>query len=253
MQLYGLLGYPLGHSFSASYFAEKFSREQIDAQYVNFEYSTVEEAMTYLRQQTELIGFNVTIPHKQAVLPYLKGCSAEAEAIGAVNVVRVVPDAVTGTPLLYGDNSDWIGFTESLRPLLRPEVHRKALVLGTGGASKAVVYGLRRLGIEPHYVSRRPQAGMLTYEALTPSILKDYLLIVNCTPSGMYPHTETCPNLPYEALTPDHLLYDLVYNPLETLFMKKGKAAGATVKNGLEMLHLQAEAAWNMWNAKEVK
>lgn len=248
MKLYGLLGYPLGHSFSAKYFAEKFAKEGIDATYKNFEFAEVVDAVAYLLQQDDLQGFNVTIPHKQAIMPYLNGLSAEAEAIGAVNVVCVKRDA-DGTVKLLGCNSDVVGFSNSIQPLLRPKLHSKALVLGTGGASKAVMYGLRKLGVEPIYVSRTPKEGQLTYDDLTPEVMRDYKVIVNCTPLGMYPKVDACPDIPYQYLTPDHLLYDLVYNPLETLFMKRGAAQGAVVKNGLEMLHLQAEAAWVDWNS----
>lgn len=248
MKLYGLLGYPLGHSFSAKYFAEKFAKEGIDATYKNFEFAEVADAVAYLLQQDDLQGFNVTIPHKQAIMPYLNGLSAEAEAIGAVNVVCVKRDG-DGTVKLLGCNSDVVGFSNSIQPLLRPMLHSKALVLGTGGASKAVMYGLRKLGVEPIYVSRTPKEGQLTYDDLTPKVMHDYKVIVNCTPLGMYPKVDACPDIPYQYLTPDHLLYDLVYNPLETLFMKRGAAQGAVVKNGLEMLHLQAEAAWVDWNS----
>lgn len=248
MKLYGLLGYPLGHSFSAKYFAEKFVKEGIDATYKNFEFAEVADAVAYLLQQDDLQGFNVTIPHKQAIMPYLNGLSAEAEAIGAVNVVCVKRDA-DGMVKLLGCNSDVVGFSNSIQPLLRPKLHSKALVLGTGGASKAVMYGLRKLGVEPIYVSRTPKEGQLTYNDLTPEVMRDYKVIVNCTPLGMYPKVDACPDIPYQYLTPDHLLYDLVYNPLETLFMKRGAAQGAVVKNGLEMLHLQAEAAWVDWNS----
>ena len=248
MKLYGLLGYPLGHSFSAKYFAEKFAKEGIDATYKNFEFAEVADAVAYLLQQDDLLGFNVTIPHKQAIMPYLNGLSAEAEAIGAVNVVCVKRGA-DGMVKLLGCNSDVVGFSNSIQPLLRPKLHSKALVLGTGGASKAVMYGLRKLGVEPIYVSRTPKEGQLTYNDLTPEVMRDYKVIVNCTPLGMYPKVDACPDIPYQYLTPDHLLYDLVYNPLETLFMKRGAAQGAVVKNGLEMLHLQAEAAWVDWNS----
>ena len=248
MKLYGLLGYPLGHSFSAKYFAEKFAKEGIDATYKNFEFAEVADAVAYLLQQDDLQGFNVTIPHKQAIMPYLNGLSAEAEAIGAVNVVCVKRDG-DGMVKLLGCNSDVVGFSNSIQPLLRPKLHSKALVVGTGGASKAVMYGLRKLGVEPIYVSRTPKEGQLTYNDLTPKVMHDYKVIVNCTPLGMYPKVDACPNIPYQYLTPDHLIYDLVYNPLETLFMKRGAAQGAVVKNGLEMLHLQAEAAWVDWNS----
>jgi len=248
MQQYGLLGYPLGHSFSARYFAEKFQREKLAAKYDNFEYPTIAVAIEVLKAMPQLRGFNVTIPYKQAVMPYLSSLSAEARAIGAVNVVCVRRDE-RGEALFHGDNSDVIGFERSIKPLLRSSVHQRALVLGTGGASRAVVYGLKRLGVMPWYVSRHKAANTLTYGELTPEVMALHKVIVNCSPVGMFPNTEACPAIPYDLLTPDHLLYDLVYNPLETRFMHLGSAHGATVKNGLEMLHLQAEAAWAMWQA----
>ncbi len=246
MQLYGLLGFPLGHSFSAKYFAEKFEREGIDAEYHNFEYADVSAAFSFLMKQPQLVGFNVTIPHKQNVIPYLNRLTPEAEAIGAVNVVCVKRND-QGEMELVGCNSDVIGFTQSIRPLLSHTLHTHALVLGTGGASKAVMYGLKSIGITPIFVSRTSAEGRLTYADLTPEIMAKYKVIVNCSPVGMYPHVDQCPAIPYQFLSPEHVLYDLVYNPLETLFMKKGKEQGAIVKNGLEMLHLQADAAWDMW------
>lgn len=245
-----MLGYPLGHSFSAKYFAEKFQKEHINASYCNFEYASVQEAMTHLTSLSKLKGFNVTIPYKQEVIPYLSGISPEAKAIGAVNVV-CVKQTEDGRNHFYGCNSDVIGFRESIRPLLRKEVHSRALVLGTGGASKAVVYALRQLGIEPTYVSRSSSQNNLTYAQLTKQVLSTHKIIVNCSPVGMFPKVDDCPHIPYQWLTPDHLLYDLVYNPLDTLFMKRGAEQGAVVKNGLEMLHLQAEAAWHMWHTNE--
>ena len=247
MDLFGLLGYPLGHSFSAKYFADKFSNEHIDAQYKNFEYPNVEEAIAFLKQQDNLVGFNVTIPHKQNVMPYLSGITAEAKAIGAVNVVCVKRDA-NGKAKLYGCNSDVVGFSRSIAPLLNPAIHQRALILGTGGASKAVRYGLQKMGITPTYVSRTAHEGMLTYADLTPEVIEANKVIVNCTPLGMYPKVDACPDIPYHLLTSQHVLYDLVYNPLQTCFMQRSAAQGATVKNGLEMLHLQADAAWKMWH-----
>jgi shikimate dehydrogenase len=190
----------------------------------------------------------VTIPYKQQVIPYLDELNEDARQIGAVNVIKVIrPEK--GKVRLVGYNSDVMGFSGSIEPLLEPR-HRKALILGTGGASKAVDYGLRKLGLEVKFVSRRKQEGMLTYEELTPEVMDDYKVIVNCSPVGMFPHTEECPQIPYELLTPNHLLFDLIYNPDVTLFMKKGKERGAIVKNGLEMLLLQAFGAWNIWNKK---
>lgn len=248
MKTFGLLGYPLCHSFSARFFTEKFEREGIAAQYLNFEYATVEEALSQmLSTHPDLCGFNVTIPHKQAVLPYLSSISSEAEEIGAVNVVRV-ERSNDGAPRLVGFNSDIIGFKRSILPLLRPGIHRRALVLGTGGASRAVTYGLRQLGVTPCYVSRAPRPGGFTYGNLTPEVMAAHTVVVNCTPLGMYPRVETAPGIPYEFLTSSHLLYDLVYNPEETQFLKLGAQRGAIVKNGFEMLELQALAAWEIWN-----
>ena len=252
---YGLLGYPLGHSFSRTFFNEKFAREGIDAEYLNFELPSIDALPRLLEEHPDLRGLNVTIPHKQAVIPLLDELSDEAAAIGAVNVIRISRDK-DGHRHLKGFNSDIIGFTDSIRPFLRPH-HRRALVLGTGGASRAVCHGLERLGIEWCYVSRKPQAATcstvspsnssLTYADLTPDVLADYTVIINCTPLGMYPNVDTCPDIPYDALTPKHLLYDLVYNPEETRFLRQGSEHGAAVKGGLEMLHLQALASWNFW------
>ncbi len=245
MKKYGILGYPLGHSFSPSYFNEKFQNEGIDATYEKFELPAITDLQAVIDYTPELCGFNVTIPYKEKVMSYLDTVSPEARAIGAVNVVRVEHD---GSHIrLYGYNSDVIGFSRSIKPLLLPS-HKKALILGTGGASKAVNYGLKQLGLETVLVSRYEKDNTITYAQVTPELLAEYTVIVNCTPSGMAPHFDECPQIPYEALTPRHLLYDLIYNPDETLFLKKGKAQGATTKNGLEMLLLQAEAGWEIWN-----
>lgn len=245
MEAYGLVGYPLGHSFSAGYFADKFAREGIEATYENFELSDISQFSSLIAERPELRGVNVTIPHKQAVIPLLDALSDEAREIGAVNVVRISRLA-DGTVRTMGYNSDVIGFVASLRPLLLPH-HRRAMVLGSGGASKAVVFGLQKLGIVPTYVSRTKATDRLTYAELTPEVLAAHHVIVNCSPVGMFPHVDEAPNLPYHLLTPNHLCYDLVYNPLETAFMRKASEQGAVVKNGLEMLYLQAEAAWEMW------
>ena len=247
MTTYGLIGYPLGHSFSRKFFTEKFEKEGIDAQYLNFEIPSIEEFPEVIKNHPELRGLNVTIPYKQQVMQYLDDISEEAKAIGAVNVVKCQLSTVNCQPHLTGYNSDVIGFVESIKPLLQPH-HKKALILGTGGASKAIRYGLeKKLGIETLFVSRSAREGMITYEEVTAEVLKEYEVIVNCSPVGMFPHVDECPALPYEAMNENNLLYDLVYNPLETLFMKKGAAQGASVKNGLEMLHLQAIASWEFW------
>ena len=245
MEKYGLIGYPLKHSFSKGYFNEKFEAENIDAEYVNFEIPTIEEFKDVITENANLKGLNVTIPYKEQVIPFLDGLSPDAESIGAVNVIKFNRDS-KGKLQLIGYNSDIIGFTESIQPLLTPS-HKKALILGTGGASKAVFHGLKKLGIESKYVSRTARVGMFTYKELTKEIIEEYTVIVNCTPVGMYPHVDECPAIPYEFITHNHLLYDLLYNPNTTLFMMKGEAKGAVTKNGLEMLLLQAFAAWEIW------
>ena len=264
MDKYGIIGFPLGHSFSRGFFTEKFTREGIDAQYLNFEIPDVAMLEDVLRENPELRGLNVTLPHKQTVIPLLDELSDEAREIGAVNVIKIsqldnftieqLPDdkivksSNSKIVKLKGFNSDIIGFTESISPLLQPH-HKKALILGTGGASKAIRVGLNRLGIKWTYVSRTPREGMLTYSTLTPEVMEQYTVIVNCSPVGMFPKVDEAPAIPYELLTPKHLLFDCVYNPEDTLFMKKGREQGAIVKNGLEMLHLQAVASWEFWNS----
>ena len=234
MDKYGLIGYPLGHSFSKSYFNEKFENEGINAEYINFEIPTLDSLPEILASNPELKGLNVTIPYKEKVISYLDSISPEARAIGAVNVIRV--DHKGNDTYLKGFNSDVIGFTKSIEPLLE-RFHKKALILGTGGASKAINFGLKSLGLETVFVSRFERPGTIQYSQITPDIIQEYNVIVNCTPCGMYPHIDECPQLPYEAMTSKNILYDLLYNPDETLFMKKGAQHGATVKNGLEMLN----------------
>lgn len=250
MDKYGLIGFPLGHSFSKSFFNEKFQNEGIDAEYINFEIKGIDELPEVLATNPELRGLNVTIPYKEKVLSFLDYISVEARAIGAVNVIRV--DHKGDDVVLKGYNSDVIGFTKSIELLLET-FHRKALILGTGGASKAINYGLKSLGLETVLVSRFERPGTIQYKDITPDVVKEYNVIVNCTPSGMFPHYDECPDLPYEALDNHNLLYDLIYNPDETLFMKKGRERGAQTKNGLEMLLLQAFASWDFWNGDEKK
>lgn len=245
MQKYGLVGYPLKHSFSIGYFNEKFSSEKIEAEYINFEIPDINNFPEIIEANPNLHGLNVTIPYKEKVIPYLDELDKQTTAIGAVNVIKIIRNK-GGKPKLIGYNSDIIGFTQSIQPLLQSH-HKKALILGTGGASKAVFHGLKNLGIEAKFVSRTARFGMLTYEELNAEIIKEYTVIVNCTPVGMYPKVDACPDIPYEAITSEHLLYDLLYNPNITLFMKKGEAKGAVTKNGLEMLLLQAFAAWEIW------
>lgn len=248
MDKYGLIGYPLGHSFSISYFNQKFQDENIDAVYENYEIPSIDALPEVLSSNPELKGLNVTIPYKEKVLPFLDSISPEARAIGAVNVIRVSHKG--NKTILKGYNSDVIGFTKSIEPMLEKKWHQKALILGTGGASKAIDYGLRNLGLETVFVSRYERPGTIQYQNITPEVVKEYNVIVNCTPLGMYPKTEVCPELPYEAMDSHTILYDLIYNPDETLFMKRGAEYGANVKNGLEMLLLQAFSSWEFWHEK---
>ena len=247
MKKYGLIGNPLGHSFSKGYFNEKFSNENIDAEYVNFEIPTIDDLPAVIAENKNLCGLNVTIPYKEKVISYLDEVTTDARAIGAVNVIRIERSA-KGEPRLIGYNSDIVGFTQSIEPMLENH-HKKALILGTGGASKAIFHGLKKLGIEAIFVSRRNMAGSVQYKDINPEVIQEYNVIVNCTPCGMYPHTDECPDLPYEAITEKNLLYDLIYNPDQTLFMRKGAERGAKVKNGLEMLLLQAFDSWRFWNS----
>ena len=243
MDRYGIIGFPLGHSFSRAFFTEKFQKEHIDAEYVNFEIPSAHLLPEIIRSNPHLRGLNVTLPYKEAVIPMLDSMSDEAREIGAVNVIQVREGR------LKGFNSDIIGFMGSLRTLLKPW-HQHALVLGTGGASRAIRVGLERLGLDWTYVSRTAAEGRLTYAALTPEVMEHFQVIVNCSPVGMFPKVDACPDIPYHLLSPRHLLYDLVYNPEETLFLKRGAQQGATIKNGLEMLHLQALASWEFWNER---
>ena len=245
MDKYGLIGYPLGHSFSVSYFNQKFADEGINAKYENFEIPTIDVLPEVLDKNPNLKGLNVTIPYKEKVIPFLDSISPEARAIGAVNVIRVTHEK--NKTILKGFNSDVIGFTRSIEPLL-DSFHKQALILGTGGASKAIEFGLKSLGLKTMKVSRSVKPGTIRYQDITPEMMKDWNVIINCTPCGMYPHSDECPQLPYEAMDSHTLLYDLIYNPDETLFMKNGKANGAIVKNGLEMLLLQAFASWEFWH-----
>lgn len=246
-RLYGLIGYPLGHSFSQHYFNQKFDAEGISARYVNFEIPDIGDFMEVVAENPNLGGLNVTIPYKEQVIPYLDELDADAAAIGAVNVIRITRDR--GRLKFKGYNSDVIGFSDSIRPMLTAG-RNKALILGTGGAAKAVAHGLRGLGVEPVYVSRTPRPGVITYADLNSDVMASHKIIVNTTPLGMYPHVDEAPDIPYDCLTPEHLCYDLLYNPDVTMFMKRSRQHGAEVKNGLEMLLLQAFVSWNIWNSK---
>ncbi len=247
MNLYGLIGFPLGHSFSAKFFTEKFSREGIDAEYRNFELPDIGDLTELLAEYPEISGLNVTIPYKQQIIPYLTALDSRAQEIGAVNTVRLRHDADGNLTALEGFNTDAPAFARTLAPML-PDEALSALVLGTGGASLAVCAALGWLGIDYTLVSRTPADGRLTYDALTPATISANRLIVNTTPLGMSPKTDACPDIPYEALTPTHICYDLIYNPEQTLFLKKAAERGAATRNGLAMLHLQALLAWKIWN-----
>lgn len=240
MKKYGLIGYPLKNSFSANYFNHKFEQLGIAASYTNFPIENITELPELIEHQPELAGFNVTIPHKQTIIPFLDEVSEEAKQVGAVNTVRVVNGK------LIGYNTDTFGFEQSILPLLKPW-HQHALVLGNGGAAQAVLFVLKKLGLNIHVVTRDPEKG-ITYDELDKPFIRAHQVIINCTPLGMYPNTDQSPNIPYEFITALHLAYDLIYLPEETLFLSNCKAQGATTKNGLQMLHLQAEKAWQIWS-----
>lgn len=250
MDSYGLIGYPLTHSFSAKFFNEKFKREEIDAEYLNFEIEDILEIRRVLLFNQYLRGLNVTIPYKEKVIPFLHKMSPEAVKIGAVNTIKI--DRVKGDMYFYeltGYNTDYFGFHKSLSPLINPSLHKKALILGTGGASKAVAYALSNIGIDWKYVSRTKCEGILGYDELSSTIMEERKLIINTTPLGTFPDINNCPNIPYSFLTEQHLLYDLVYNPEETLFLRKGREQGSVIKNGKDMLEFQALEAWRIWNS----
>lgn len=243
MRQYGLIGFPLGHSFSQRYFAEKFQKEGIEnCSYMNFPIEKIEKIEEVLHEHSDLQGFNVTIPYKQAIIPYLSKLSREAGTIGAVNCVRRTPEG------LIGYNTDAYGFHRSLNTLLNGVHPGRALVLGTGGASRAIKFVLSEMNIPFDTVSRRLQGADYTYKILTDEIIQAHRLIVNCTPLGTFPKTDECPDLPYEAIGPSHFLFDLVYNPPLTEFLRRGQQHGASIRNGYEMLVGQAELAWKIWN-----
>jgi shikimate dehydrogenase len=242
-RLFGLIGYPLSHSFSRKYFTDKFEKEHIlHTRYELFPIASIGGLPDLLRKNSNLRGLNVTIPYKEEVLRFLSEKDDLVKEIGACNCVRVNKDG-----RLRGFNTDAIGFKRSLEEHLRPH-HQKALVLGTGGGAKAVQYILRTLGIAYIVVSRTPKPGQLTYDELSPALVADHSLIINTTPLGMHPNEAAAAALPYDALTVDHYLYDLVYNPGKTLFLRKGEERGAAIKNGYDMLVLQAEESWRIWN-----
>lgn len=246
----GLIGFSLGHSFSPAYFAEKFKQANMSGRYDLFEIDSIEKLPELLKAHPYLRGFNVTVPYKEQIIPFLDRTEKSAAAIGAVNTVKIESDE-TGKKVLIGYNTDWCGFSGSLAPLIKDREIKSALVLGTGGAARAVAFALQQMSISPTFVSRNPQLSSLKptigYDELTARVMADNLLIVNTTPLGMSPNVCDSPSIPYEHITPNHILYDLIYNPEETEFLRKGVQMGATVKNGLEMLHLQADEAWKIW------
>ncbi len=244
MKVFGLIGKNIDYSFSRTYFNQKFSTEKIDATYKNFDLSDISEFPKLTIENPDIKGLNVTIPYKEAIIPFLDEIEITAKEIGAVNTIKIKPD---GT--LIGYNTDFFGFSEALKPYLKPH-HSKALILGTGGASKAVYYALKNLGIAVKYVSRTKSSHNYIYSELTPTIMEEYSLIINCTPLGTSPNTENYPAIPTEFLTPKHLVFDLIYNPSHTKLMKLAFSQNAEVTNGLAMLESQAEKAWEIWNQK---
>lgn len=247
MKKLGLIGFPLGHSFSKKYYLEKFQQEDIND--VDYDLYPIEHISDFvpIYSDKDFYGVNVTIPYKIEVMRYLDELSEEAKSIQAVNCVRIM-HSDDGSVYLKGYNTDAYGFETSLKPLLTPK-DQKALVLGNGGAAKAVIYALNQLNIAYKLVSRTKQADHYTYEELDASILSEYTVIINCSPLGTYPNITACPKLPYEYINENHLCYDLIYNPEETAFLRKGREHGARTKNGYEMLLLQAEKNWEIWNS----
>ncbi len=251
MKTFGLIGYRLNHSFSKAYFTAKFKEQNIsECEYKNFELDTIAEFKSLLNKELNIEGLNCTIPYKKSIIPYLHELDEEAKQIAAVNTIKVIRQ--DGTIKLKGFNTDCYGFEISLKSLLALH-HRRALVLGTGGAAQAVHYILKKLGIEAIGVSRNPNEQQLNYTQLDKNIISTHTLIINATPVGTFPNVDSCPDIPYEYLTDAHYLYDLVYNPSLTCFLRKGQEKGAIIKNGAEMLHLQAERAWEIWNDNNIK
>lgn len=244
MKVYGIIGFPLGHSFSQKYFTEKFIREGIEnCRYEVFPIEDIKDFPALLKANPELCGLNVTIPHKQRIIPFLDDTTNLPNGLTACNCIKISHGKLSGF------NTDIIGFEKSLSPLLKP-FHKKALVLGNGGAAEAVKFVLEKLGIAFKVVSRQlHHDAHLTYGELNREVINEHLLIINTTPLGTYPHSDTCPEIPYQYLSGRHYAFDLVYNPAKTVFLQKAAAQGAVIKNGHDMLVIQAEAGWNIWNS----
>lgn len=241
--VFGLVGRNIGHSFSRKYFTERFEKDNLEGySYQNFDIPTIEEFPEIIKNNPNLKGLNITIPYKEAVIPFLNKLSKKAFTIGAVNTIRI-----TKSGKLKGYNTDCYGFGKSLKPLLEPH-HKKALILGTGGASKAIAYALEERNILYTFVSREASGNTIDYDRINATTFDNYQIIINCTPLGTSPNVDECPAIPYEYFTEKHIAYDLIYNPEETLFLKKARLQGAKTKNGLEMLILQAQKAWKIWN-----
>ncbi len=242
---YGIIGNPLCHSLSPNFFNERFTQKNIRSEYLKFEIESIAEFPNIIKGHPMLVGLNVTIPYKQSVIPYLDELDEHAKAMGAVNVVKV-ETREDGSKYLKGYNSDWYGFTESFKPLIN-ETHKNALILGTGGASKAIAYSLDRMGIAYKFVSRKPIEGGFTYEDLTEEVIKNYTILINTSPVGTFPNVKECPNIPYHCITRNHVVYDLIYNPIETMFLRQAETCGATIQNGWPMFVNQALKSYEIW------
>ena len=239
---FGLVGKNISYSFSKGYFGDKFEKLNLkDYSYDNLDFQNIEDFPEFIKQNPTISGLNVTIPYKEAIIPFLDKLSKRATEIGAVNTIKI-----TKSGKLKGFNTDYIGFQKSIEPLIN-ENHKKALILGTGGASKAVAYALKQIGIPYLFVSRKAIVNSIGYNQINEKTFEEFQIIINCTPVGTFPNTNSCPEIPYEYFTSIHIAFDLIYNPAETLFLNKAKEKGAIIKNGLEMLTLQAEKSWAIW------
>ncbi len=245
MRKFGLIGYPLSHSFSKKYFTDKFEAEGLDAEYCNFPIESLDELEDILRSEPDLVGLNVTIPYKTAIIPLLDNLTKCAASIQSVNTISI--ERVGSSWNLKGSNTDVVGCKESIEAHVKG--HDKALILGTGGAAKAAYHILEELGLECNFVSRTHDEGDFVYEDLTPQDIWEHSIIINCTPIGMYPKVDAAPDIPYESITPEHVLFDMIYNPAETVFLRNGRKRGATTINGLQMLERQAEESWKIWDS----